>query len=461
MNKEVVGLKSVVMSSRKLIENWLDYYVYKNEIPGLALGVFVEDELVIQKEYGYADLEKREKLNSSHLFRIASHSKLFTATSIMILYNRNQLSLDDRISDILPWFKSENEPERDNIRIRHLLSHASGITRDGDFGHWYKMIFPSKKEFINQFNEDISYYMPNHQIKYSNHAFTLAGLVVEKITGMSYSEFVKNEIFDVLGMADSVVDIDEKNKDRHCRGHGKKFPNKKRAIFDHIPAKIMSSATGLSSNVKDLVKFYSAYFLGNDILLPDYIKREMQTVKAYSDDDYVKYGLGFKISKVNKYVVCGHGGGYPGYITHSGMIQDPKVIVVILTNAVDTSPELLRDGVLNLISKISRFTDKLFDPALEKPDYSKLAGFYSTDWAVGLFGQVGNKLVSMDPEMTNPSESLTIFKDLGDLRFRIPNLFQSYPFDSPGQFMEFDISNPDEPSILHAGERSKRFRFEY
>jgi CubicO group peptidase (beta-lactamase class C family) len=81
--------------------------MYIKEIPGSAIGVFVEDEVIFNKEYGYADLEDQVKLTDEHLFRISSQSKLFTATAVMKLYNENRLSLDDRVSKHLPWFKSD------------------------------------------------------------------------------------------------------------------------------------------------------------------------------------------------------------------------------------------------------------------------------------------------------------------------------------------------------------------
>ena len=90
--------KELIQSSLHLIDSWLDYQVYINEIPGLAVGIAVKDELIFKKEYGYANLESKNKLTDQHLFRIASHSKLFTATAIMILYHEGKLSIDDKVS---------------------------------------------------------------------------------------------------------------------------------------------------------------------------------------------------------------------------------------------------------------------------------------------------------------------------------------------------------------------------
>lgn len=459
MNKvEKISIKKIIKESQHLIENWLDYYVYKEEIPGLTVGLFVEDETLIKREFGYSDLKSREKLDENHLFRIASHSKLFTATAIMILYNRDLISLDNRVIDLLPWFNSLSEPNRKNIRIRHLMSHASGITRDGEYGQWFTNNFPDEEEFIKEFQKDISFFSTNQQLKYSNFAVTLLGLIIEKVSGSSYSDFIQKEIFDKLGMINSVVDVNESNIKMHCSGHTMKFPKESRDKFDHIPAKVMSPATGLSSNVEDLIKFYRAHLLGNDILFPDHIKREMQTVKSISDDSIVRFGLGFRMNKMGKSLILGHGGGYPGFITFSGMIQDKKMIIVILTNAIDTEPSMIALGLLNLIDKFIQSKAELFDDIKDKPDYSHVTGFYSSVWHVGLYSQIGNRLVSIAPGLINPSESMQIYTGEGDLKFKIPNVF---PFGSPGEFFKFDISDKDNVFISMSGGKSTKFDFNY
>lgn len=456
--KEKISIKKIVKESQHLIENWLDYYVYKEEIPGMAVGLFVEDEILIKREYGYSDLKSGVKLEGNHLFRIASHSKLFTATAIMILYNRNLISLDNRVSDFLPWFKSATEPERENIRIRHLMSHASGITRDGEYGHWYTNNFPEEEDFIKEFEKDISFFSTNQQPKYSNFAVTLLGLIIEKVTDSSYAIFIEREIFDKLGMENTIADVNESNIDRHCFGHTMKFPKKSRDTIDHIPAKIMSPATGLSSNVEDLIKFYKAHMFGNNILFPDHIKREMQTVKFISNDNIFRFGLGFSMNTMGQSSVVGHGGGYPGFITFSGMIQDKKMILIILTNAIDTEPRMIALGIINLIEKIAKSTGELFEDGKETPDYSNIEGFYSSIWHVGLYSQIGNRLISIEPGVSNPSEFMQIYADEGALKFKVPS---TLPFGSPGEFFEFDTSDEDNVFIKMSGGKSTKFTFEY
>ena len=132
------------------------------------------------------------------MFRIASHSKLFTATAIMKLYNQEKLSIDDKISKHLPWFTSKEDENLDQIRIFHLLTHSSGITRDGVTGHWIKFEFPSKDEIVQQVKEGISFFDTAEKLKYSNFGYTILGQVIEAVSRQSFENYIQNEILDPL-----------------------------------------------------------------------------------------------------------------------------------------------------------------------------------------------------------------------------------------------------------------------
>ncbi|MHA1212530.1 MAG: serine hydrolase domain-containing protein, partial [Candidatus Heimdallarchaeota archaeon] len=271
--------KELYKKALHLIDHWLDFQTYYKEIPGLAVGIFVEDEVIFQKEYGYANLESKTKLTDQHLFRIASHSKLFTATAIMKLYHEEKLSIDDKVSKHLPWFTSDKDEDLQHIRIHHLLTHSSGMSRDGSTAHWYNYKFPGIEEIKKQTKEGISFFGTSEILKYSNFGFTVLGQIIEAVSGQSYEDYVQKEILDPLNMKNTVIDVNDSNIAKHATGYGIKYPKKEREIFDHVPAKIMHAATGLSSTVTDMINFYQGHFFGNDILFPDYIKREMQRIQ--------------------------------------------------------------------------------------------------------------------------------------------------------------------------------------
>jgi CubicO group peptidase (beta-lactamase class C family) len=438
-----------------LIDNWINFQTYYKEIPGVAVGIFVEDEIIFQKTYGYADLEAKTKLNNQHLFRIASHSKLFTATAIMKLYHENKLSIDDRVSKYLPWFNSENDENLQHIRIHHLLTHSSGMSRDGKSAQWITHQFPVLDDVKKQVKDGISYYKTSERLKYSNYGFTILGQIIEVVSGQSYIEYIQNEILKPLKMTQTVVDIEESNLSKHAIGYGIRFPNKGRKKFEHTPARVMHAATGLSSNVDDLIKFYQAHFYGNNILFPDYVKREMQRIQFKSPTS--NRGLGFNLEKVDDVVFAGHGGGYPGFSTRSGLIQDKKMIIVVLTSAINGPASLLANGIIRIFELVTKNKDKLFKESNKKISFDDIIGIYTSYGTISLFTQIGSKLVVSRPAYDNPAEYFLIYEHKEDLTFTSPD--EPY-YSFPGEDIEF-IDGPDDKKIYVDSHKGKNNRLEF
>jgi CubicO group peptidase (beta-lactamase class C family) len=437
--------KELLKSSLHLIDNWLDYQVYFKEIPGLSVGIAINDELMFKKEYGYANLEKKIKLNNQHLFRIASHSKLFTATAIMILYHEEKLSIDNKVSKFLPWVQSTKDKSLEQIRIQHLLTHSSGITRDGNTAHWFNYDFPTLEEIKTQFQEKVRFFEPSETIKYSNFGYSLLGQIIEKVSGQKYSDFIRERIFSPLRMRNTVVDVDKTNMARHVTGYTRKLPKQKRKPYDHVPTKVMNSATCLSSTVEDLIKFYRAHIFGNDVLFPDYIKREMQ--RTQFKGKILEKGLGFSIEKIGDTTLVGHSGGFPGFITQSGLIQDQKLVIVVLTNAVDGPAFILLSGIVRILNKIKKDEKKfLVKEQKGKPDFSSIIGFYANDWTTSLYSQIGSKL-----------DYFIIFKHDQGYKFINPKEFPAY---APGQSFEF-IDDPEGEKIVMDNHQGKKFPFKF
>ena len=117
------------------VDRWLAYQQERREVPGIVVAIRWKDQLLLSKGYGYADLERHVPMTPQHIFRIASHSKTFTATAIMQLVEQGKLRLDDRVASYVPWM--EQQPGLGQVTIRQVLNHTSGIVRDGhDAEYW-------------------------------------------------------------------------------------------------------------------------------------------------------------------------------------------------------------------------------------------------------------------------------------------------------------------------------------
>ena len=136
-------------------------------------------------------------------FRMASHSKLFTAIAIMQLREQGKLRLDDPVEKYLPWSTAKPAGDDDGqITIEQLLSHSSGMQREaGD--HWTSYEFPTADELRRQYSSRQAAFAPSVRWKYSNLAYTVAGMVIEQVSGTSWAEYVGTKIFQPLVMAAS------------------------------------------------------------------------------------------------------------------------------------------------------------------------------------------------------------------------------------------------------------------
>jgi len=221
-----------------------------------------------------------------------------------------------------------------------------------------------------------------------------------------------------------------------------------------VPTNIMNSAGGLSSTVEDLINFYQTHMFGNDTLFPDYIKREMQ--RTQFKGKILEKGLGFSIEKIGNTTIVGHGGGHPGFITRSGLMQDQKIVIVVLSNAVDGPAYILLSGIVRILNKLKKNKEEfLVKEQVNRPDFSSIVGFYAGDWTTSLFSQIGSKFVGISPGLDNPLDDFTIFKYDQGLKFIIPK--EAY---SPGQSIEF-IDEPKGEKIIIDSHQGKVFRFKF
>jgi CubicO group peptidase (beta-lactamase class C family) len=203
------------------------------EYPGAAIGVVRDGQPILLKGYGRADVEKGVPNTSATLFRIGSVTKSFTAIAILQLVERGQLSLDDPVSRYLPDF-----PRSDEIRIRNLLSHTAGVP---DF-----VSYEQAKNMPLEFQ-------PGTRINYSNTGYNMLGMILEKVTGRKYEEYLGENIFRPAGMTHSGYD-----RRRELPGRARGYLLDEKGVYQPIPAGDVTgafAAGGLYSNVEDLVCF--------------------------------------------------------------------------------------------------------------------------------------------------------------------------------------------------------------
>src|SRR3989344_5695335 len=255
--------KKAIKYAVKIIDAWLPSKIQYDRIPALSVGLVHNGKIVYKRGFGFADVESLEPATPNTCYRIASISKTFTAVAIMQLAEQGKLHLDDKIHKYLPWFKSRSkDSDSNNITIRQILSHTAGVFRDGNTPHWADDKFPDITGLQKSISKAVVFENLT-RFKYSNFGFALLGEVVKKISGVSYNEYVSENIIKKLGMERTAPDLTKENEGWLAKGYSRSIPNKEREAFHHIPTNAYASATGFLSNVSDLAKYLSALSLKN------------------------------------------------------------------------------------------------------------------------------------------------------------------------------------------------------
>src|SRR5262245_6413687 len=178
-----VGDHADVKGAERLFEAWLTSQIAYRGLPGVAIGVVYGQELIWSRGFGYADIEKKVPVTPATRFRMASHSKLFTATAIMQLRDDGKLRLDDPISKYLPWFAVKPaESDDPPITIEELLTHSSGLPREAG-AHWTTFEFPTPEQLRELIPAREAPFAPEVRWKYSNLGVSIAGMIAEAGSG--------------------------------------------------------------------------------------------------------------------------------------------------------------------------------------------------------------------------------------------------------------------------------------
>ncbi len=397
-----------VLAAGRLFSAWMESQLDYRGIPGVVVGVVSGDDLVWTATYGYADVDQERPMTTDTRFRMASHSKLFTATAIMQLREQGKLRLDDPVEEYLRWFKvNKSSADDPQITIEHLLTHSSGLPREAG-PHWTERDFPTPEEFIALTPERVAAYPAETRWKYSNYAYTLAGMIVEAVSGASWSDYLQQNIFAPLNMDASSVD---QNDPMLATGYGRRMPDGSREVAPFVDARSMAAATGLTSTLDDMSRFVSAQFRegrrGEDRLLSTASLREMHRVRMMENNWKRGQGIGFSVMRVDDALHIGHGGGYPGYTTHTRIQLDGEVGVIVLTNTNDSYPRDISGQLMKTVGKaVIKAKAESVEELAWDPGWERFAGLYRSAWADVRVVLMNEKLVllsasarSIEPEV--------------------------------------------------------------
>lgn len=332
------------------VPRWIDYQVQHFAQPGCAIAVAHQGEVVLEAAFGVADLSTGEALTPRHRFRVASHSKTFTAAGILKLRDRGLLRLDDAVGGFVPGL----HPDIAAVTIQQLLSHSGGLVRDGaDSGQ-----FTNHRPFLStaELKADLALAPPYgaaERFKYSNHGYGLLGLVIEAVSGEPYTTWIMREIVEPAGLAETAADIGLMTGGTLARGHSTRLPLGRRLVIpgDNVTNDV-ASATGFVSTAGDLVRFFSQLSPMSEAGLLSPLGRREMTRRHWQDSEAVLeryYGLGTISGTFKGWDWFGHSGSFPGTLSRTVVFPAQGLAISVLTNAIDGPAQLWVDGIAQIL----------------------------------------------------------------------------------------------------------------
>ncbi len=430
----LVGSLAICQSVEPDLEKLDAYYqdvLNDWNLPGMAIGIVADGELVFSKGYGVLEAGKSGTPDENTLFAIASNTKAFTATVLAMLVDEGIITWDDKVKSHLPYFELFDHYVTNEATIRDLLSHRVGLgTFSGDV-IWYKSDIPASQVVRNARHLPRAFPFRSGY-GYSNLMYLAAGEIIETVTGKSWMENVEQRILHPLGMDRTVIRVADLPSignvaTPHALADGINVPIEWEN-WEHVAA-----IGGLISSVNDVARWMilnmNHGIHGGDTLISRRSLNQMWTphnnyvVDHGREQDFNRhfngYGLGWGLSDYHGRLSVGHTGGYDGMISEVRMLPKEKIGVVVLTNGVkspigavtnytletllgmeprDWSAETLpranqRWGEDPRVKGIKNARVEGTSPSLPLSDY---AGTYASD----IYGEIGVQLVNGELQLS-------------------------------------------------------------
>ncbi len=382
-----VSLSSVAVASDSVsadIDRFLSQ-TYPAAEPGAAVIVVKDGKTLLRKGYGMANLELGVPITPESVFEVGSVTKQFTATAILMLQERGQLSVQDDITKYLTDFPTQGK----KVTIENLLTHTSGIPSYTGMKEWAPTMredLPLEK-LIAFFKGKPFDFEPGSKWDYDNSGYVLLGAIIEKVSGKSYERFVEDEIFKPLGMAHSSYgswsDIVPHRAAGYDRGDDR-FVN-----TSYISMTQPYAAGALMSTVDDLVLWDKALSAGT--LVKTASLERMFTPYALTSGVSTRYGYGWTLHELAGRKVIEHGGDINGFSCDVLRIPEAKILVVVLTNNPEAA--MRPDGVTHRIaSTLLGVPDLERKTRLTTKALDEYAGVYRTGDTTRYVSRDGDKL---------------------------------------------------------------------
>ena len=314
--------------SKQDVLNFL-FQDYIGEKPSTSFVVIKDGEIKECQSFGYADLENKILATCETNYRLASVTKQFTAMGILILINQGKLTYNTKLTEVIPEFPEYGK----DITLKNLMSHRSGLQ---DYEKLYTKVGEEQlvdKDVLNLLIAQDSLLFPaNSKYRYSNSGYAVLAMIIERVSGKTFKEFMDKEIFEKIGMTNSTVY--QKGLPIKNRAYGYTFND---SIYENIDQNTWSAILGdggIYSSVRDYVHWDRGLY-NETLVSTDLLNDAFSNWDENGKTEGKGYGFGWRIFIINDRKYLTHAGGTTGFRNFSVRIPSEKITVVIYTNTED------------------------------------------------------------------------------------------------------------------------------
>jgi CubicO group peptidase (beta-lactamase class C family) len=339
--------------SPKGLADSLNVYIQKVmtrfKIPGLTIAIIQDGKPLYTNAFGVKNVDTQEKLNAEDIFHFASVSKPFVATAVMQLVEEGKMDLDEKLTAYLPYFELADERYKD-ITIRQMLNHSSGIPDVQDY-EWNKPQYDegAAERYVRSLKDQQMLFAPGEGARYSNMAFDILGDVIAKVSGISFEDYMTQNILGPLKMKESSFLIKEISDNLRTTPHIWEYKPKVSEVYPYNRPHAPSST--LNSSVIEMMNWAEA----------NLNKGELDGVRILKTGSYdslwkgtiqfndFKVGLSWFIGNYHDIKTISHGGGDLGYRSNITLVPERKLGFILASNYSLTQMGSIRDGVMAIL----------------------------------------------------------------------------------------------------------------
>ena len=323
------------------IDRYVRTEITRYHIPGVSLAVLRGDRVVLARGYGYANVEHRVPATDSTVYQSGSVGKQFTAAAIVMLAEQGRLALDDSITRFLP----DGPATWRGITIRHLLTHTSGIADYTDSTLDTRRDY-TEAELVQLAAKPPLEFAPGDRWSYSNTGYVLLGIIIHRVTGVFYGDFLRDHVFRPLGMRTTRIISEADIIPNRAAGYHLVDDTLKNQ--DWVSPSLNTTADGaLYFTVHDLAQWAIAL---NHWKIPSRAGLEASwTPVRLNDGGSYPYGFGWQITQQRGYRRIGHGGAWQGFRTAIERYPEFDLSVIVLANLEQSLPEAMAVTIAGIL----------------------------------------------------------------------------------------------------------------